>query len=167
MYAREYGKVVLELPMIAHPKYPYMRGSVDGLTTDGRLVEFKMLAMRKFSLDRPPDHYNDQIQFLMHVLDLDVCDFVEFKPAAISVSEKDELSVIQVKRSQRWWDNAFPVLEKCYKRMQLLIKQRKDEGKEKPEPHKPDWQVRDFVCNKKRKLIDMNQYESYRHEDTQ
>jgi hypothetical protein len=163
-YAQTTGSVVIELPMIPHPEYPWLRGSVDGLTADGKLVEFKFLAMRKFSILSPPAYYYDQIQFLMHLLDLKECDFVEFKSKCVSVTGNDDMNILKVERSQQWWDQSFPVLLKCYETMKEKIALRKEADWPLPPKMKPEWSKIDFICNARRKKLDLNQYKSYRHE---
>ena len=57
----------------------FLAGSPDGITTCGRLVEVKCPASRTPE-DKVPDHYMPQVQTLLHILQLPVCDFVQYVP---------------------------------------------------------------------------------------
>ena len=89
----------------------FVAGSPDGITTDGRLIEVKCPFYRE-SDGSVPLTYMHQIQCTMNILDLEICDFVEFVPKKGLVSQ--ELWITEVKRSRRYWEVSLPRLEKFW-----------------------------------------------------
>ena len=67
---------------IAHPKYPYIGASPDGINIDqsnlryGRMIEIKNIVNRDIT-GIPKEEYWVQTQIQMETCDLDECDFVE------------------------------------------------------------------------------------------
>lgn len=57
----------------------FLAGSPDGITACGRLVEVKCPAKR-IPIDDVPVHYMPQVQTLLHILQLPICDFVQYIP---------------------------------------------------------------------------------------
>lgn len=80
LYDERHGKKTHEIGLVQHPKYPFLGGSADGITEDGILVEIKCPLTRKIE-DKVPKHYLPQIQLLLEILDFEVCDFVQYRPA--------------------------------------------------------------------------------------
>lgn len=56
-----------------------------------------------------PGHYLPQVQILMEVFDLDVCDFVQYRPEG--AFEREQLVVLEIKRDREWFANALPVMK--------------------------------------------------------
>lgn len=55
-----------------------------------------------------PDYYRPQIQILMEILDLEVCDFVQYRPG--SAWDAPILDILEVPRDREWFRNSLPVL---------------------------------------------------------
>tara|TARA_B100001093_G_scaffold520387_1_gene615349 strand:+ start:4735 stop:6108 length:1374 start_codon:yes stop_codon:yes gene_type:complete len=81
-YEFDFNTKVGEFGCKAHPKFPFLRASPDGINIDeksklfGRLVEVKNPTTRKLS-GTPKKDYWIQMQLQMEVWDLDECDFLE------------------------------------------------------------------------------------------
>lgn len=95
-----------EFGLIVHPKYKWIGGSPDGITTDGVLVEIK--CPNKIS-KKVPDYYMPQVQLLLEILDLENADFVQY------CESKDEMTIIRVKRSREWFEKYLPIMDKFWK----------------------------------------------------
>ncbi len=96
-----------------HPETEgFVAGSPDGITTDGRLIEVKCPLYRTSDGSVPP-MYMHQIQCTMNILDIDICDFIEYAPADGKISE--ELWITEVKRSNEYWDATLPRLKQFWK----------------------------------------------------
>lgn len=85
----------------------YIAGSPDGITASGRLIEVKCPYRRK-PTGVVPKHYVHQIQTLMHILRLPICDFVEFVPGA--TVEEDIFMITTVQRDDNFWTINEPKL---------------------------------------------------------
>ena len=57
----------------------FLAGSPDGITASGRLIEVKCPFRRKPN-GKVPTYYMHQLQTLMHILRLEICDFIEYVP---------------------------------------------------------------------------------------
>ena len=62
-----------------NPGEDFIAGSPDGITASGRLIEVKCPYLRTPN-GTVPSHYVHQIQTLLHILRLDVCDYIEYVP---------------------------------------------------------------------------------------
>lgn len=69
-----------EIGLVQHPVHKWLGGSPDGVTESGRLIEIKCPLTRKITR-AVPKYYLPQIQLLLEVLDLEVCDFIQYRPA--------------------------------------------------------------------------------------
>lgn len=81
-FERERGKTVLHfglMPFIGG-KDTFLAGSVDGITSDGWLVEVKCPFMKRTISPRVPDMYVAQVQGMMHGFNLKSCHFVQYVP---------------------------------------------------------------------------------------
>ena len=79
LYDERYNKKSHEIGLVQHPKYPFLGGSPDGITEDGLLIEIKCPLSRKIEA-KVPKHYVAQIQLLLEILDLEQCDFIQYRP---------------------------------------------------------------------------------------
>ncbi len=61
---------------IAHPDYPFIGASPDGITDNGRMIEIKNVVSREIT-GIPKMDYWIQMQVQLEVCDLEDCDFVE------------------------------------------------------------------------------------------
>lgn len=111
LYEKNTGERVMEFGCLSfrdvyggtdHPKasqierYNFLGGSVDGITETGKLVEIKCPYKRDIGEGDVPDHYMDQVQGLMFVLDLPSCDFVQYKPVDDTPVNADSTDTIDM-----------------------------------------------------------------------
>ena len=94
IYEQKYGRFIIDFGLLAHPKIRYLAGSPDGVTPDGRLLEIKCPGRIAPAI---PDYYFAQVQINMEVMDLDICDFVQYCVAT------GDLSLIEVPRDRTWF----------------------------------------------------------------
>lgn len=111
MYDEQYGQKTHEIGLYPHPTIPWLGGSADGLTESGRLVEIKCPLSRDIGDGSIPGHYMPQVQLLMHILDLSVCDFVQYKPAHIAFPKPAQFTVVEVPRQDDWFDKHYPTMK--------------------------------------------------------
>lgn len=78
IYEAETGRTVHDVGFIPHPDHPFLGASPDGITDDGRLLEFKCPKSRPID-GTPPIYYAHQIWMQLECCDLEVCDYVEVK----------------------------------------------------------------------------------------
>lgn len=108
MYDARYNKKSHEIGLVQHPDYPWLGGSADGITECGRLIEIKCPMTRKIE-DKVPKHYIAQIQLNMEILNLDECDFIQYRPAEGDAAE--EFVVTNVKRDKEWFAKYLVVMQ--------------------------------------------------------
>jgi putative phage-type endonuclease len=108
LYDQRYNKKSHEIGLVQHPLYPWLGGSADGITECGRLIEIKCPLTRKIE-DKVPKHYIAQIQLNMEILDLDECDFIQYRPAENDSPE--EFVVTNVKRDREWFAANLPIMK--------------------------------------------------------
>lgn len=116
-YEQRTGQFCLEFGCISHPKYPWLGGSPDGITLSGRLVEIKCPYSRPIIPGEVPKYYIPQIQILMEVLDLEVCDFVQYK-SGHSIWTEEVLDITEVRRDREWFAEHIGTLETFWERIQ-------------------------------------------------
>jgi putative phage-type endonuclease len=102
-----------EIGLVQHPKYPFLGGSPDGITEDGLLIEIKCPLSRKIE-PKVPKYYVPQIQLLLEILDLDECDFIQYRPAT---DLPEEFVIVNVKRDREWFERSLPVMEAFWQRV--------------------------------------------------
>jgi len=99
-YRKELGVAVTYPKYATHPQYPWIGGTVDGISTypDGRtvLLEVKCPISRQIGDGAVPVQYEGQLQIYMDIFSLYSCDFVQYKPAG--VRKLEQLSVTTVER---------------------------------------------------------------------
>lgn len=76
IYERRQKMKVHEFGCIAHPHYPFIGASPDGICSNGVMLEIKNPYSRKI-VGIPPIHYWIQMQIQLEVCDLELCDFLE------------------------------------------------------------------------------------------
>lgn len=102
-YCTTTGKKCFELGLVTHRKYAWLGASPDRVTFCGRAVEIKVPLRRLFGNNEPiPRQYWAQMQMQMEVLDLPVCDFVQYN--AIS----GYIRIDEVVRDYAWWNSVLP-----------------------------------------------------------
>lgn len=117
LYERHTGRKLIEMGLVPHPKHAILAGSPDGITLCGRLVEIKCPPKRDIGDGSVPDHYMPQIQLLLDILNLDVCDFVQYKPPQFVVTE--------VPRQPGWLDARLALLHQVHQQIADLTAQPK------------------------------------------
>ena len=114
IYDERYNKKSHEIGLVQHPEYPWLGGSADGITECGRLIEIKCPLTRKIE-DKVPKHYIAQLQLNMEILNLDECDFIQYRPAEENTPE--EFVVTNVKRDREWFAKYLPVMKAFWDRV--------------------------------------------------
>jgi len=116
IYCERYNEVAHEIGLHPHPLYNWLGGSPDGITESGKLLEIKCPLRRKIT-GEVPVHYMPQLQLLMEILNLEECDFIQFKPEELTWPNPSEFVVTNVKRSREWFAEQLPVMDAFWKRV--------------------------------------------------
>ena len=116
-YEEMYGEKVHELGLLPHPTIDFLGGSPDGVTESGRLLEIKCPLRRSIGDGGVPDHYMPQLQLLMEILDLEMCDFVQYKPSAITWPDPEEFTCVTVERDREWFAENLPIMRNFWDRV--------------------------------------------------
>jgi len=116
IYCAKYGEVAHEIGLHPHPVYNWLGGSPDGITESGKLLEIKCPMMRAIK-DEVPGHYLPQLQLLMEILNLESCDFIQYKPDELTWPAPPEFQVTHVKRDRQWFAEKLPVMDAFWKRV--------------------------------------------------
>jgi len=111
LYDSRFNKKSHEIGVVQHRKYPWLGGSPDGITEDGLLIEIKCPLTRKIE-SKVPKHYMPQIQLLLEIMDLDECDFIQYRPKSDTTAE--EFVVVRVSRDMEWFDKNLPAMQKAW-----------------------------------------------------
>lgn len=111
IYEKLKNERVHEFGLVTHPEHDWIGGSPDGITESGVLVEIKCPMSRAIK-NEVPAHYMAQVQVLLEILDLDSCDFVQYKP------DPYEFVVTRVERSHEWFQERLPRLEEFWRTVQ-------------------------------------------------
>jgi putative phage-type endonuclease len=114
LYDARFNKKSHEIGLVQHPQHPWLGGSADGITECGRLIEIKCPLTRKID-NKIPKHYIAQIQLNMEILDLDECDFIQYRPAEGDAPE--EFVVTNVKRDRKWFEEKLPIMKAFWDRV--------------------------------------------------
>lgn len=114
MYCEKTGEVAHEIGLSRHPTIEWLGGSPDGITESGRLLEIKCPLSRDIGDGTIPKHYIGQVQVLMDVLDLEVCDFVQYKSAELSFPKPETFTIYTLKRDRVWMDEQLPIMKKWW-----------------------------------------------------
>lgn len=120
LYEKQTGRKMIEMGLVPHPRHNFLAGSPDGITLCGRLVEIKCPPKRDIGDGSVPQHYMPQIQLLLDILHLDVCDFVQYKPAT------GQFVITEVQREPGWLETRLSTL--------IEVKQEIDTLKAQPKP---------------------------------
>ena len=111
MYDERCGQKSHEIGLVQHPVHKFLGGSPDGITESGRLLEIKCPPKREIKPE-VPKHYVAQIQLLMEILDLEVCDFVQYKPGPPEIFQ-----ITTVQRSREWFAEKLPIMRAFWDRV--------------------------------------------------
>ena len=113
IYEERYGEKVHEIGLYPHPEIKWLGGSPDGITESGKLVEIKCPLSRQIK-DEVPGHYMPQLQLLMEILDLDSCDFIQYKPSSVTWPKPPEFCMTHVKRDRQWFIEKLPIMKEFW-----------------------------------------------------
>lgn len=107
LYDAMYSRKSHEIGLVQHPTYPFLGGSADGVTECGRLIEIKCPLTRKID-NKVPVYYIPQIQLLLEILDIEECDFIQYRPGVDGGDHT--FNVVIVKRDHEWFPKYLPVM---------------------------------------------------------
>ena len=98
-YERITGNKVIQFGLLTGTQRLHFIGaSVDGITTDGIVVEIKCPYSRKIKQGVVPSYYHDQVQTQLAVCDLDIAHYFEYN------SFDGTYNLVEVKRDLNWLD---------------------------------------------------------------
>jgi putative phage-type endonuclease len=116
LYDMRHGQISHEIGLVQHPVHKFLGGSPDGITESGRLLEIKCPLSRKIKPE-VPGYYLPQIQLLLEIMDLEVCDFVQYKEGP-----PEEFVVVEVQRDREWFAHYLPVMKAFWDRVIAMRK---------------------------------------------
>jgi putative phage-type endonuclease len=144
IYCLKYNEVSHEIGLYQHPEYPWLGGSPDGITESGKLLEIKCPLKRDIIPGEVPSYYIPQVQLLMEILNLETCDFIQYKPESITWPNPAEFTVVTIPRDRGWFAESLPVFDAFWK---SVIDARLNGPPEKPTRKKREPKpVPEFVC---------------------
>lgn len=114
LYDALYNRRSHEIGLVVHPKYPFLGGSADGITECGRLIEIKCPLTRKIT-EKVPVYYIPQIQLLLEILDMEECDFIQYRPGVDG--GEHEFVVVIVKRDHEWFPRNLPIMQSFWEKV--------------------------------------------------
>jgi putative phage-type endonuclease len=128
------GEKVVEFGLLEsmNPGEKFLAGSPDGITASGRLIEIKC-PFKRVPTDSVPEHYKYQLQFLMQILNLPVCDFIQLVPETHWTSEIFIITV--VKRDPYWWKEKLPMITRFWEEV-LEVREAQARGEQPLAPKK-------------------------------
>ena len=106
LYDQDTNRKTHEIGLLVHEKYPWLGGSVDGITEDNLLIEIKCPNQIKKSI---PKHYVPQIQVLLEITELEECDFVQY--------HEGKMTIIRTKRDREWFAEKLPIMKAFWDRV--------------------------------------------------
>jgi len=131
LYEERYGEVVHEIGLVPHPVHLWLGGSPDGVTESGKLVEIKCPMMREITPE-VPEHYMPQLQLCMEILDLESCDFIQYKPADFNWPKGEEFVLVHVGRDRGWFEKNLPIMREFWDK----VLYHRELGNDPPPPKK-------------------------------
>ena len=79
-----------------------------------------------------PEHYMPQLQLCMEILDLETCDFIQYKPADFNWPKSEEFVVVHVPRDRDWFATNLPIMRAFWDK----VLYHREHGIEPPPPKK-------------------------------
>jgi len=113
IYCLRYNEIAHEIGLRPHPEYTWLGGSPDGITESGKLLEIKC-PLRRDIKPEVPVYYMPQLQLLMEILNLDECDFIQYKPSDITWPAPAEFVVVNVPRNRQWFQDNLPIMKELW-----------------------------------------------------
>jgi len=101
VYERQTGNSVIQFGLLTDSENigHFLAASVDGITTDGIVVEIKCPYSRKIIQGKVPEYNQDQVQAQLEVTGLDIAHYFEYD------SSTGETNLVEVRRDPDWWIN--------------------------------------------------------------
>ena len=117
LYEKREGRTVISFGLLFHPRkdLKWLGGSPDGITTCGRLLEIKCPYRRQIGDGAIPPHYMAQVQTLMAITGLEVCDFVQYRPPNPPNFPDPIYTCVEIPRSNDWFKARLPVMRDFWK----------------------------------------------------
>lgn len=144
LYDLRHGQKSHEIGLVQHPVHKWLGGSPDGVTESGRLIEIKCPLTRKIT-PAVPKYYLPQIQLLLEVLDLEVCDFIQYRPGP-----PEEFEVTEVVRDRAWFERILPIAKAFWDqvllRRQIGLCEVEDDEDDESIPVIAAGLVKEYVC---------------------
>lgn len=144
LYDLRYDQKSHEIGLVQHPVHKWLGGSPDGVTESGRLIEIKCPLTRKIT-PAVPKYYLPQIQLLLEVLDLEVCDFIQYRPGP-----PEEFEVTEVVRDRAWFERILPIAKAFWDqvilRRQIGLCEVEDDEDDESIPVIAAGLVKEYVC---------------------
>lgn len=120
-YVEATGEQLVEedIGLVRHPEFPFIGASPDRLLINKPIcVEIKCPFSRKIE-HKIPDVYYPQVQLQMCVLGLDMCHFVQFKPA--NGTKPQELDILEVPYDPFFMKHAMHEIMNFHNEVQLYL----------------------------------------------
>lgn len=113
LYEKKTGNKVFELGLLKsrNEDEDFLAGSPDGITHNYRLIEVKCPFRRKPN-GKIPRYYIHQMQMLMNILRVPVCDYIEYVPEGTWRGE--HFSIVTLHRDENWWKERIPILRRFW-----------------------------------------------------
>ncbi len=116
--------------IIQHKTIPHYAFSPDGIVfhddNNVTIIEVKCPLKRKITSGGIPDYYYAQVQWQLFIMNSYgfncICDFVEYKPASISHTKKDILSIKSIELDTEWIEDNLYLIEEFYTNYTTMIK---------------------------------------------
>ncbi|MFL2976264.1 MAG: lambda exonuclease family protein, partial [Candidatus Thalassarchaeaceae archaeon] len=113
-YERITGNKVVQFGLLTGTEMLHFIGaSVDGITTDGIVVEIKCPYSRKIRPGVVPSYYHDQVQTQLAVCDLDIAHYFEYN------SFDGTHNLVEIKRDSNWLSENKRILMDFWAGMEL------------------------------------------------
>jgi len=100
-------------------EYYWLAGSPDGIAIDKNdsnskpiLLEVKCPYRRVIKMGEIPDYYFPQVQLNMFICNLEIADFIEYKPPY-------EINIVRIKRDENWLNENLKKLEIFWKEVEF------------------------------------------------
>jgi putative phage-type endonuclease len=139
-YCKITGRVNYNYGLISHEDvynnkaYYWLAGSPDGIAISKTelndkpvLLEVKCPYRRVIKHGQIPDYYLPQVQLNMFICDLEIADFIEYRPP-------NEINIVRVNRDEAWLKENLEKLEKFWKEIEFY---RENDIKKHPKFPKP------------------------------
>ena len=112
IYEKFMGKKVHQFGLLNHHTLDCIAGSPDGITDDGIVIEVKCPHKRQIIPGDIPVYYMPQVQVVMECTNLDVCHFIQYKPAVYGNAPIFDIKCIP--RDKAWFEKYYPKMREFW-----------------------------------------------------